>query len=263
MSDNRTEQPTPKRLREARAKGQVAQSRDLSDSVTTLGVLTVLFFLGRNLAGSILEFTRTLWSDSARVTIDADGFVSLMTGATLTFLRPFFWLAAAAAIIPAILAFAQRGWLFLPNRLAPDFSRLVPGNRLGQIFSADGFYPFVSGLAKFGVVAAVLFWDFPARIASLTEPFAGSGADAAIRLTETLFGIAFRITFGFCLLSVLDLFYQRWKYRHDLRMTPQEIREERREDSGDDQVRAKRRAEFEAISAVSAQSPARGRFERK
>ena len=231
MSDNRTERPTPKRLREARLRGQVAQSRDLSCAVVTLGALAVLFFFTRSFAAALAEFTRTLWSDGVQIQLSADGFASLVTGAALPFLSPFLWLAAIAFVIPAILAVAQRGWIFLPDRLLPDFTRLAPGQGVGRMFSLDGLYRFVSGLAKMGVVVFPLVRLIRTRMAYNAPPV-GSVVELAARLSEVLFGLAFQITLGFCLLAVLDLGYQRWKYYRDLRMTPQEIREEHREDSG-------------------------------
>jgi flagellar biosynthetic protein FlhB len=154
-------------------------------------------------------------------------------------LLPLFGLVMLAAILANVF---QIGFLFVPERVSPDISRLSPLAGFGRIFSLSGTARLGFGLFKFIVVSAVagiVLW------ARRGEVLRASGLDP-LQLAHLLVDITFKtslwIGLALVLLALLDYTVQRWKHEQDLKMTHQEVREEMKELQGDPQIIARRRA---------------------
>src|SRR6185295_17774648 len=136
----------------------------------------------------------------------------------------------------------QVGLLWVPDRLAPDLSRLSPLAGLKRIFSLSGTARLGFGLVKVLLVSCVAIavlwsrWDEVLRAGGLTIP----------QFTKFLVSISMSTTLWIgavlLILAILDYGVQRWKYESDLRMTHQEVREEMKNLQGDPQIIARRRA---------------------
>ena len=136
---------------------------------------------------------------------------------------------------------AQVGILFLPEKAMPDITRLDPLQGLQRLFSVAGTARLGFGIFKIlviGVVAAVALYGQRLTILRLTEL---SVPQIAAYLLETLLWTCLKIAVVLVILALLDFAFQRWKYNRDLRMTPQEIREEMKNLEGNPQVAARRR----------------------
>jgi flagellar biosynthetic protein FlhB len=136
----------------------------------------------------------------------------------------------------------QVGFLWIPDKLAPDVSRLNPLSGLQRIFSVTGAMRLGFGLLKVllvGIVATCVVWmrwDEVLRAGALDTPEFGKFL-IDISLDTVLWAAV-----ALVVLAVLDYAAQRWKYEQDLRMTHQEVREEMRNMQGDPQIAARRRA---------------------
>src|SRR5678815_4907093 len=128
----RTERATPKRLEEARKKGQVPRSTELSTAAVCIAAAVAIYSLGSMAAGR-------MWTALTGAGARALWIVLPILGAT-------FFAALAAPI-------AIGGWNFSAGALMPQFSRLNPANGLGRVFSARGLVELGKGIAKVGVVA--------------------------------------------------------------------------------------------------------------
>ena len=136
----------------------------------------------------------------------------------------------------------QGGFLFLPERVAMNLSRLNPLSGLQRIFAMNNLVRLLFGLFKIGVIAAVAGLSLYNDSASILNLSGHEVGEIAAYLASTLLWTTLRIGVALVVLAVLDYGFQFWSHERDLRMTPQEIREEMRHLEGDPQIAARRRA---------------------
>lgn len=238
----RTEQATPKKREDARKKGQVAQSREISSALVLLSSLGVFFFAGSWMILQLSEIMRT--SLSAMGTLQLRDF-SLYTFA-VTLGKQFVVVLAPlmAAVFVAGIAgnLMQFGFLFTAEPLVPKLSKMNPLNGLKRIFSMRALAELVKCLVKIlfiGLIAILLMQRELAGIQTLM--YADTGGILAF-----IGRAAFRIGGYSCLalvgLAGLDYAFQRWQHEKTLKMTKQEVLEETKQREGDPKIKARIRA---------------------
>ena len=235
----RTEQPTPKRREEARKKGDVPRSRELTmTGVMLAGAAAMLVFSGpfaeRLLeafaAGFVLE--RAEVHDPAYV-VRALGTVA---GPVLGGLLPLGILLLAAVFLSAA---SIGGWSFSFQAVAPKLSRMSPAKGLKRIFSANSLHELLKALAKFSIVALIavgwLWWSVDELLALGRQP-----APAGIRRAVEICGLSLLVvSCGLILIAAADVPFQLWQYQKKLRMTRQEVRDELKETEGRPEVKSR------------------------
>jgi flagellar biosynthetic protein FlhB len=241
-TDERTEPATPRRREEARERGHVARSSDLSSAVVLLAAVLALEFLGRPLTGGIFSAAAGVLGGLGR--LDGDGgnlFLacgSLFSAALLGF-APFLLIVVAAALGANLL---QVGFLFTGHPLVPRLERLDPVEGLARIFSVRSLARLLAGILKVGAVGAVValtIWSERRRLTGLSGLSFEQELGAATGLVWVL---SLRAALVLLVLAILEYGYQRWQYERDLRMSRQEVREELKRFEGDPRIRERRRA---------------------
>src|SRR6185295_14131256 len=162
MAENdaeRTEQPTQKRLEEARKNGQIPRSTDLNAAAVVLIAGGALHFLGRSLGSDLFELMRGGLTISRAQALDESSAISMFAASVqhaLLACAPVLGLTLVAALLAPL---TLGGWNLAFGTLTPDFSRLSPIKGIGRIFSMRGLVELVKAFAKFIIVAliAVLF----------------------------------------------------------------------------------------------------------
>jgi flagellar biosynthesis protein FlhB len=205
--DERTEQPSAKRLQEARERGQVPRSREL--------------------AGTALLQPESM--------LDALGAATL---AGLLALAPVLAVSFVAALAaPAMIG----GLVWSGEALALDFTRLDPIGGLRRIFSLQGLVELGKALAKFvvvGLVVCAIVWSMMDRFVAL----GGMSTIPAIAAGARLLAVAVLwLAAALAIIAVVDVPFQLWKHRYDLRMTKHEIKEEMKESDGRPEVKSRLR----------------------
>jgi len=237
----KSQEATPFRRQKAREEGQVARSQDLASAALLVGAtLTMMYFL-RGVTRYLGVLTERQLGDAAWLRADPH-FVVAQSDTVLIklaqVLLPIFGLLLILAILVHLL---QVGILFVPQKLAPDLSRISPLKGAARLFSLSNVVRLGFGLFKITVVAAVAawsIWDHHGAILSMTVmPI----AQLVAVLSDILLGTCLRIGMALLVLAIFDYAYQRWKHEQDLRMTTQEVREEMKTLQGDPQVLARRR----------------------
>ena len=238
---DRTEDATPRRLEEAREKGMVARSDDLSTAVILLGGLAALKVWGHYPLEALVGFTRgALGNLDARAMTGSD-LTAYVGGAGLFFLKVMLPLAGALLVIALVANLAQTGFLFTTAPLTPKFERLNPAEGLKRLVSKRGFARLLAGLLKIGVIAVVAGVSIRAQLDTCVGLSDASVQAIIAFVTSATFDITLRIALALLALSLADLVYQRWQHRQDLRMTKQEVRDELKRMEGDPLMRDRRR----------------------
>ncbi|MEM7811258.1 MAG: flagellar biosynthesis protein FlhB [Planctomycetota bacterium] len=237
---DKTEEPTERRRREQREKGNVAKSRDLSAAGLMLGVAAVLWLsstpfvtgLSEYVASSLANAQTTLPAEFVasfgRQTIERSAFIALPVMGVLF-------------VVSAAVALGQVGFLAAPQVLSPKLNRLDPIKGAQKILSVRALATLGTSLAKLAVLtlvaAAMTWWELPSLLA-LSDAEAiglfGGIRDAVARLATVLAVALLVVAFA-------DYAFQRWKYNQEIRMTKQEVRDELKSMEGDPLVRQRRR----------------------
>jgi flagellar biosynthetic protein FlhB len=238
LSD-RTEAATPRRLEDARRRGQVPRSRELSMALV-LGTGAAALYGGRGALGSGVTdlMARSLRFD--RAALEDPGWMVTALGATsiaaLELFIPLFVAVAAAAIAGSI---AVGGWLLSPAPLAFKPERLDPVKGLGRVFSLNGFVEVLKAIAKAVVILAVsigFLWTVRDAVLGLGNEPVGRGLAHAMSLSLMTLAAG---SVALLLIAAVDAPYQLWSHARQLRMTRQEVIDELKESEGRPEVRSR------------------------
>jgi flagellar biosynthetic protein FlhB len=237
QQQERTEEATPKRLEEARRKGQIPRSRELSMAAVLMTSAVVLYSDGPQVADRMRGMmTRALSLD--RAAIDDPGFMTealaQATFATLDACTPLFMALIAAAFMGTV---AIGGWNFSPAPLAFKFERLDPVAGLGRMFGLNALVEVLKALAKatFIVIAAVvLLMGSMDKLLGLSDQPLNLAMGSSISLSLLTLAVC---SGALLLIAAADAPYQLWSHARQMRMTRQEIEDEQKESEGRPEVR--------------------------
>lgn len=232
---------TPYRRQKAREQGQVPYSQDLGSAILLLVGAGLLYLFQDNLASSVKRVAYRLFAEPLDLVSDptnaATTLLGVMSEVSLA-LAPVIGLLLLAGVLTSV---GQVGFLFVPERLAPDPSRINPIKGFGRLFSAQGVMKLSFGLFKVAVVAAATSMAVSGRIAAVFEAARMGAPQLAALIADTAFMTVFAAGIALLVLALADLFFQRWKHEQDLKMTAQEMKEEMKNLQGDPEIAARRR----------------------
>lgn len=237
---DKTEQPTPKRRRESRRKGQIAKSQDLTGWTTLLlGLYLLPMTIGRAAEIPVATFSALR---AASQEPDAAAAVAALGTALRSGLLAIVPLLAALVLTSVLVTMSQTGLILTGKPLVPDFKRISPKQGVQRLLSTRSAWETAKQVLKITIVIA-LAWP---RVTGLVEDLAGHGR---LPLAEGLrvaggqtLGLVRTIAWTMLVLSLADYGYQRFQHRRDLRMTKQEVKDELRNAEGDGMVKGRIRA---------------------
>lgn len=247
--ENRTEAPTPRRLEDARKRGQVAKSVEINSAAILLATFGVLSVAGGQLITQLGTFMRDFLSRSL---VQGDFSPEMVWRGALDILvatSSMIWPVMAASVLTGIAVnLAQVGFLFSSEPVMPRLSRINPIAGLGRIFSGRALMELLKSCAKTAVIGFYGYWTlrdvYPALLAtSYIEPH-----HVVFQIGGLMIRLGLRIAGLLGIIAVIDYFYQRKEFMDNLKMTREEVREELRQTEGDPMLRARIRARQRQIA---------------
>ena len=239
LGQERSEEPTSKRLDEARKKGQVARSRELNTFLVVAGGLAFIWLTGGQLAGSIFTFMEQLLTPSGELLSNPE----LMFTHLGTSIVSGLMLALPVLVVTVFLALMgpvlMGGIVFSPSALAFKAEKLDPIKGFKRMFSVKGLVELVKALLKFLLIAAVallLFFSLQTEIMSLARL---QVTEAIIRSGEIIIWTALFSSLSLAIVAAIDIPFQIWEHTTQLKMTKQEVRDESKETDGRPEVKAR------------------------
>ena len=244
----RTEQATPKRLREAREKGQVPRSKELNSMALLMAAAGGFLLMGE----TVLTGMQDLLSNGLAIenVRDMDKFsVVEILGDTLMqsllVVAPIFLLLTVVVVMTPI---GLGGWSFSTKAISFKWEKIDPIKGVGRIFAWRGLMELLKVLAKFGLVAAIsamILW-------SLIDEILGLGAEAlkpALAHVANLCGWSFLASSSaLIIIAAIDVPFQLWQHAKQLKMTKQEVKDEAKETDGRPEVKGRIRALQQELS---------------
>ncbi|MBD8574362.1 flagellar biosynthesis protein FlhB [Pseudomonas syringae] len=234
---DKTEEPTEKKVRDSRAEGQVARSKELTTLVVMMMGAVGLLMFGGGVAQMLAEAMRENFSISREMLMDPMwmGRMLLKTGQTaMLVVLPFMIAMLVAAFVGPIML---GGWLFATKSLAPKFSRMNPLSGVKRMFSINSLVELLKAFAKFLVILAVALVvikkDRNDLIAISHEPL----EMAIIHSLQLVGWSTLWIVCGLILIAAVDVPVQLFQAHKKLLMTKQEVRDEHKNSEGNPQVK--------------------------
>jgi flagellar biosynthetic protein FlhB len=239
---DRTEAPTQKKLEEARKEGRVPRSRELTAAAVMLAAGMVLMVSGDSIGARLGELMRGGLTISRAQAFDVSAmtraFGQLSLGA-LYAIAPVLLVTLVAALAAPL---AIGGWAPSGKAIAPDFSRLSPLSGMQRMFGARSWMELAKALAKFAVVALVGILVLKINANRLI----GLGSEPIHVAIGHAIGISgwslLALTAALVLIAAVDVPFQLWQYRKDMRMTKEEVRQEFKESEGSPEIKGRIRA---------------------
>jgi flagellar biosynthetic protein FlhB len=238
----RTESASPRRLEEARSKGNIPRSRELNTFAVLIAGGASLLILGPKFSNGLLDLTQQWFTFNHGSLEHPDKLWSGFMDAVITVLMLFIPLLVVLLIAVLAAPMSIGGWLFSVEALQPDFGRLNPLKGITRMFSVTGLVELAKAVLKAIVVGSVGYWVVMSKqeeILSLAnEPITGSIPHMAHMLAWTFI----LITGAMAFIVALDVPFQLWDYYRKLRMTKEEVRREAKESEGDPMLKGRIRA---------------------
>jgi len=236
-TENKTEEPTGRRLSKAREEGSIARSRELPSAVMLMAGAAIVFW-GGTVAASLLErmvatglhIDPRVGRDPARLLLGAWTVVKPALGIVIVF-------GGGIAVIGTLSALLVGGLMFSWRPVMPDLARLNPVQGFARLWSRDVLVEVVKSVIKLLGVAAVAFWWLRGETRNFAD-LARAGWPGGLWQAGSLLGQLFLVTsISLAVVVLLEVPYRIWSHRQDLRMSRQELRDEAREVEGNPQTK--------------------------
>ena len=235
----KTEDPTPKRLQDARERGQVARSRELATFSGLLAGGAVLLFTGGNLSASMVDvLSRSLRFDR-REAFDSEAALKRLFDLPVDALIALLPLMGAMIVALVGASLLISGWVLSNEPLVPQASRLNPFSGIARIFSVNGLVELLKSVIKTVFLGAVAFWFLSTHLEEWLQLADGDLVNAVTSGMRRIGEGMIWVVGALALVAAIDVPFQIWNFRKQLRMTKEEVRREAREQDGDPQIKAR------------------------
>lgn len=239
MSGEKTEKPTPKRLRDARKKGQVAKSREISSTANVIGIFVFFWIFSDHFLATCKSMI--LAASQAISQPFAQAFPSLMgqlTVAMVRFLLPLFLLVIVAGIASN---YFQIGFLMAFESIKPDLKKINPVNAIKRIFSKKNLIEFVKSIIKITFLGITVYFLLSGFLSPMMQVPQGEVINVLQLLGTMLKKLVIYTSMAFIIIAAADYFFQKSQHMKELMMTKEEVKQEYKEMEGDPQIKSKRR----------------------
>jgi flagellar biosynthetic protein FlhB len=239
--ESKTEEATPRKLEQAREKGDGAKTMDLASFATLSASAAVVLLAGgwlsRNMAAQLLPFI----AQPDQMVLEGSGGVQVLKYALMAGAPALLFVMAATAFAGVSANLVQSGFRLTPDKLKPDFSKLDPRKGLERLFGPDALMQFAKSIVKviaIGVIGWVVLKPAVEKFASL------SALEPAAMLpycVDILKRLVFSVAAFTLVIAGADFLWQRQRFLTRMRMTREEVKEDYKQTEGDPHVKARQR----------------------
>ncbi len=236
---SKTEEPTSRRLDEARKQGDVAKSTDLAQWASLAGATGAVAIAGgwacRDLAGRLLPFL----ASAGDIDLAGGGAVEVFRSALFA-AAPILMLVLGAGMVSGIAAnVLQQGFIWTTGKLKPDLSKVSPTEGFKRLFGIDGFAQFIRSVLKIIVVAWVAWASVNPHAHELERLTGMEPAGILPFASQLLRSLAISVLTLLGVGALIDWIWQRQRFMSKMRMSREELKEEIRQSEGDPHIKAK------------------------
>lgn len=236
--DQKTEEASTKRVTDAEEKGNFALSKELTSSFILLGATLSLYAVGQNGPLKMMVLWRALLSEAHVLQLTTEelfkAFV-LVTKSTFFILSPILFTIMFAGIIANLIQ--TRGLKISTHPLIPKFNKLNPLKGFGRIFSKNSLMELFKSLFKVFIVSVIAYQTIKGHWDEIPPLMHFDVGQILVFLGEVSLEIMIKVLLMMIFLSLVDYLFQRFTYMENLRMSKQEVKDERKETDGNPQIK--------------------------
>ncbi|MGE5429744.1 MAG: flagellar biosynthesis protein FlhB [Syntrophomonadaceae bacterium] len=236
----KTEQASGKKLSDSRAKGQVAKSNEINSLAVFSAGLLLVFMMHKHLGSNISSMTISIFSGLDKLTLNKDQITEYAykgIGFFIATLGPIFGGLVAVAVIAS---YGQVGFRFSPKALAPKFSKFNPvTNVKGLFFSSRSLVEVGKSLLKLTIIGLFTYWVLKDFILSAIGLVNYQIDDLVTFMIEAAYTLLWKVSLCYAIIAAADFAFQKHKYKQDMMMTKQEVKEEMIQSEGNPQIKGK------------------------
>lgn len=250
----KTEEPTSKRLEDARKDGRVAKSKEVG-STLTLFTLFILLKIWVGSMGTLLsENFSTVYNRIPDLVTFPAGvmelapYTTLVREAMLRVLATIWPFLLAAFVVNFVADLVQVKWKPTTKPMQPKFSKLNPAQGIKKIFSSQSLVELLKSLVKLAVMGIVIYNELKNELKTLYILYDIPLWNCVLYAGNLLINIGLKIASIFLVVAAIDFGYQKWKFHEDMKMTKQEVKDEYKNTEGDPQIKGKIRQRMQEAS---------------
>ncbi|MEY4466925.1 MAG: Flagellar biosynthetic protein FlhB, partial [Pseudomonadota bacterium] len=249
-SEEKTEEPTSRRLQKAREEGQVARSQELPAAAVTIAALAMILITGNMLMSKLAEAFSSGFNFDRKLVHSSNLLPAIFAQELLDsflLIAPLLLLTAAVAIASSG---ATGGFLFELGSVKPKFSKLNPLSGIKRMFGVKAAVELGKALLKFTLVSGVVAWVLVDNVGTLNKIGRMALEPGLLIAGELLTRSALIMGCALAVIALIDVPFQRWQFNKQMRMTKQEIKDEMKDMEGRPEIKAQiRRRQREMSNA--------------
>jgi flagellar biosynthetic protein FlhB len=241
FTEEKTEQATSKKKRDARNKGQVVQSKDLTSAIALITVFTALGMLSDYLIEGVTAYSLWVFNlipDIGEIFEGEDylGFMGFMLETILKLSLPLLFVAL---VVGVLITYLQVGFLFTTETIRPKFSKISPLKGFKNMFSSRSVVELVKSVSKASALLYIAISYVFSHLKELLITLEVLPLQSIGIMWNIAYGIVLRCSVFLLVVAIFDYIYKTWKNSKDLMMTKQEIKDEYKQSEGDPKLKAK------------------------
>ncbi|XQW85852.1 flagellar biosynthesis protein FlhB [Thalassotalea piscium] len=245
-SGEKTEEPTAKKLSDARKKGQIARSKDLGTLFVLVGSALALMLMGDSLVDSLSKMMTRLFSVTRKEAMDVHALYQVISESVSVVFTPLMWIFAIIMLAAFVGNTILGGMSFSWEAMAPKLSKLSPLAGFKRMFGVQAYVELVKSILKFFVVfivAYLLLDNLFDQILQLSIEAIPSNFSHAVEMLLWMFLV---LGCSLIIIVIIDAPYQKWNHARQLKMTKQEIKDENKNTEGSPEIKGRiRRTQYE------------------
>lgn len=236
--DDKTEEPTAKKRADAKKKGQVGRSTEISTAFVLLTGFFVLKVLWENIYTSIANYTTYIFTHLNQP-VDTENITRLFIGIMEILATTALPIMLAIMIIGLGVNFFQVGFNFNTEAIGFKLDKLNPINGFGRIFSKRSLVELFKSLFKIAVIGYFLYTILSQQLLAMPQFIYFDLGTSLEQMSKIIFSMSFEVIGVIMVLGFLDYGYQKWQTTQDLKMSKQEVKDEMKQSEGDPQIKGK------------------------
>lgn len=250
----KTEEPTAKKLEDARKEGQVAKSKEIANAFGMLSLFFMMKIYVGQMGIGMMEYLSGIYNQIPGLITMHDGRIPsaaiqvALRGMILQLVSLIAPVLLVGVMVAIICDIVQVRWKPTSKPLQPKFSKLNPVKGFGRIFSKNSLMELLKSVAKIGVIGYVVYSYLQGKIEGIFLLYDMGLMQAIALIGEVVTELGIRISAVYMVIAFLDFAYQKWKFKDDMRMTKQEVKDEYKNQEGDPQVKSKQKQRMREAS---------------
>lgn len=238
FAGEKTEDPTAKKRNDARKKGQIGKSQEISAAFVIMSGFFAMNILGASIYDEIVNYTVYIFRHMNQP-IDTESIMQLFIGIIMVMAKTALPLMIIIMVTGLTINLFQVGINFTTETLEFNLDKLNPITGFGRIFSKRSLVELVKSLFKIVVIGFFIYRYLVAEVIQMPRLIYADLSASLHLIASVIFTLAFQICGVFLVLAVLDYMYQKWENTQSLKMSKQDVKDEMKQSEGDPQIKGK------------------------